>query len=322
MFIRFLKELNNYLLLFRTNKSYSSNKIISDYCNYPSFLYIPRIQHGFHPRIEPWERDLDDKKTPIILLWSKRNRDAWKEVSKTPSCIIGAPFIHYRRRNTINKCADAKGTIAYPAHSTPNSQSVYDIEKYCRMLMNLPSEFSPVTISLHYLDYNTDTKSIFEDHNFKVITSGNPEDERFVERYYKALSKHKYATSNISGSYILYSVEMDIPFFLYGNNINVKRVIVDKTIKGNKVKNTLSPYIIDLFSIPGDRISDGDKITITNEQKEFVMKESGINDCLTPNELKQVLLKTYFLRILPMALVKIIFVPVYIIKKVLKFGRS
>ena len=111
---------------------------------------------------------------------------------------------------------DAKGTVAFPAHSTIYSRAIYDIDEYCNLLKSLPDEFQPVTICLHHSDieeYEMDKE--FEKRGFKTVcASFNQGDKQFYEAFYDILCSHKYATSNEPGSFFLQQRQVFLFLFL------------------------------------------------------------------------------------------------------------
>lgn len=245
---------------------------------------------------------------------------AWANESKKPAFVLGAPFVHYRRLKNLEKASDAMGTIVFPAHSTPNNSSVYDINSYCAKLNSLPEKFKPLTICLHYYDMITETKKTYIQNGFKVVCAGNPKENVFVEHFYSLLRTHKYATSNKIGSYVLYSVELGIPFFLFGNDVKVS-YIRKKDENTQSSKDSIRRFAEDMFSISSTTLNQNN-LEITADQESFVFNEAGINDCLKPNELRRVLLRYYFLRTIPMSIYKLLALPYRIVKWIARAVRN
>lgn len=306
---KLIQRILRYTLLSGDKKTYSSKEIIKEYCGYPTYFSLPQIQHGWYPQIEAWKRDLDGA-TNLFLAWNKRMRNAWVKQSKVPVVITGAPFIHYRRINKINRSSNDRGTIAFPVHSSPNLKAVYNINDYCKKLVELPEEFKPITVCLGHHDMDT-IRYKYEKYGFKIVSAGDPYDKNFVIKFYNLLKVNRYSTSNRIGSYTLYSVEMGIPFFFYGDEINFHHVY-----RKNEKFKFIPPKNITSFANKLFKISDKDiqnaNIGINKAQIDFVISESGIYECLSPHELKHVLLKTYFFKTIPRAVYRIIFSPLII----------
>ena len=293
------KLIENYLDM----EAYGSNLIIKEYCKFPKFLPLPcHIEHGWTPKSDALVTDLEiAQEKKMMLVFSKRRKEAWQKKSKIPALIAGPPFILYRKIHNIQKSADAQGTIAFPGHSTIFLENQYDIANYCQKLKQLPKRYHPITICLFYLDIKSGKDKIFRKYGFKVISVGSKVrgSLNFVRNFYQILSQHHYATSNEIGSYTFYAVEMDTPFFLYGDepitiNTNNEDPNISKTAK-------ISDYII---GKKANIIFDtGPSKCITNEQIEFVNYELGINDLIPPEEMKKQLQKNmttrYWLKLIP-----------------------
>ena len=133
---------------------YGANLIVRKYSNFPQWLPLPcHLEHGWTAMDESLISDLEVDKG-LMLVYSQRRYDSWKKVSKIPVEIIGSPFVQYRRLEKIKVDLDAKGTIVFPSHSTNELDVEFDIDKFCRQLDDLPKDFQPVTICLHFIDLN------------------------------------------------------------------------------------------------------------------------------------------------------------------------
>ena len=319
--IKLVKRISKYTLLFKQKCTYSSNEIIKDYCGYPTSLRLPQIQHGWYLGIDPWERDLKGA-THLFLAWSKRMQKAWTKHSKVPTVVIGAPFIHYRRMNKIVRSSSTRGTIAFPVHSSFNFKAVYNIDEYCKKIQGLSEEYKPVTICLGYHDILSPIRFQYEEYGFKVVSAGDPYDKNFVRNFYHLLKVNKYSTSNRFGSYVMYSVEMDIPFFLYADEVSFHYVYKkNEEIKFKPIKS-IKPYANKIFKISELNIHDVKEIRINKAQRDFIISESGIEDCVTPQKLKRILLKTYFFKAIPTAIFRIVFAPFIISIKFIRIQNS
>ena len=244
------------------------------------------IQHGWTPLGSPPQSDLNSRNNSFMLLWSKRMQDAWKKASNTPSAIAGCPFVHYRRSKDIKQASDAQGTLVYPGHSVPGICPEFDIDRYCEQLKSLPAKFQPVTISLHH-DYDILVHGLdkeYEKRGFEVISSNPHLDTPFYEQHYNNLRRFKFTSSNEPGTYMIYAVEMGIPFFIYG----------DLPTRYNPSKNddpNLAVGRSSLADYPHGVIAyqlftQGEMGSITPEQLDYVNSEIGLDDCCSPAELR------------------------------------
>jgi hypothetical protein len=275
---------------FSEARNYGFNIILKEYAQFPRWLPLPcHFEHGWTPLPEALESDIRVKK-PLMLVFSKRRFKDWKRRSKIPAVIMGSPFIHYKNLHKLKRKEDAKGTIAFPSHSTYDLKIHFDIEKFCKALKRLPKDFHPITICLFWIDY-VDKADIYRKFGFKVVTAGPKftNSTNFVKNYYDILSNHRYAVSNEIGSYTFYAVDFGLPFFIAGEaplleneskrDANVAEAsYLDDYLWGNKTMN--------LFRT-------GPVKQISMAQQQFVAKEMGTNDCLSSDKLNKLLWKYY-----------------------------
>jgi len=222
-----------------------------------------------------------------MLVWSRRRLQEWQAESSIPAAIIGAPFVHYRKLMQIEKDITAKGTVAFPAHSTPLIDAVFDIEGYCKQLKSLPIEFHPITICLHAQDLKRKKDVIYRKYGFDIVTAGPTLvlGFEFVQKFYEILRSHKYATSNQVGSYSFYAVEMGIPFFIFGESADLKN-------SGEPLMPSKFNYTDYPMGVLATMMFPGPTQVISKEQKKFVEEELGIHDCLSGRELRELLIES------------------------------
>ena len=266
---------------------YGLHAIIKEYASCPPTLPLYcRYQHGWDPtpKADPYDAQTDK---PLMLVWSSSRLKIWNEESSIPAAIVGAPFVHYRRSRNFEKDINARGTVAFPAHSTSLIDAVFDIDEYCKLLKSLPSEFHPITICLHLHDMERKKDVIYKKHGFNVVTAGPiwVLGFEFVEKFYEILRSHKYATSNQVGSYSFYAVEMGIPFFIFGEPANLEN-------SGEPLMPSKSSYTDYPIGVFATTLFQGPTQVIIEEQKKFVEDELGVHDCLSGVELRELLIES------------------------------
>lgn len=282
--------------------NYGISDIVRKWCNYPKWLpFRFEIHHGWYTAIEPRDTDLRSN-SPIMMVYNKRQKDMWEKRSKKPVFIVAAPFIHFRRMEKIEQNKNACGTIVFPSHSGTKVVPVFNTKKFCNDLKKLPKEFQPITICLHDDDLRRGFDKIYIENGFKVVCAGHRHSAQFAEKFYNILKKHKYSTSNALGSYVLYSVEMGIPFYLYGDNVSYLGP------NGTEKKESIRPHAVALFDV------ELDNVKITDEQKEFVINESGTAHHIDPKKLKVILIKAFVFRSMPATIFRFISLPVKLIE--------
>lgn len=271
---------------YRETRNYGFNFILRQYARFPQWLPLPcHFEHGWTPLTYALPSDLKTDK-PLMLVFNKHRKEAWEKASKIPVEIMGSPFIHYKNLRKITQDKAAKGTVAFPSHSTYDLKIRFNIEDYCNGLRSLPKQFHPITICLFWIDY-IEKADIYRKLGFKVTTAGpkftNSLD--FVANFYEILRRHKYATSNEVGSYTFYAVDFGLPFFIRGEAPLLEN-------EGARDANVSEKTYIDDFVI-GKRAMDifrtGPSEKISALQRQFVRNEMGIDDCLSPQAMNQLL---------------------------------
>lgn len=277
--------------LYWTAEVYSFGKYIRKYAYYPSFfpLYC-YTDHGAGEYFDQIAKHEIESTAPVQFYNSPISTELFKKVSNKPCYTMLSPFVICRRMNKIEQSKNAKGTLAFPSHSTPDIDLVSDIEGYIEELKKLPEEFQPVSVCLHMHDINKGQHKIFMKHGFPVYTAGHALDCRFAERFYDILKNFKYTTSNLIGSYTYYSIEMGIPFSIYGNDPEYYNN-ADANLEKGEYKYKESDGYQSFYKLLG-----GLNKKVTPEQKEFVERNLGIYDGLSRFEMAKVLYLAYFKR--------------------------
>lgn len=276
-------------VLYWTSEIYGFGKHIRDYGFYPMHLplYV-NTDHGISSSEIPAKLELEST-APVQLYHSARRVQEWKKISHKPCYVMFSPFAFYRRKNNIKQSPEAKGTLAYPAHTTSEIDDHSNIELYIEQLKALPDEFQPVSVSLHYHDINKGQHKIFLKHNIPVYTAGNPYDYRFTERFYEIIKNFKYTTSNTVMSCLFYSVEMGIPHFFYGNKpayFNKSDRNLNIGIYDPESQFPVMREIYDLFK--------GPQTTITSQQRRIVERKLGLNDGISRVKMALLLRSLYY----------------------------
>lgn len=261
---------------FFINEVYGLGYWLKDYARYPkSWPLFTYMDHGMvlSDKITPHEIE---NNAPIIFKFSPRLVALYRKESRKPVYNIVNPFVHYRRSRKIKISEAARGTIFFVAHSTSEIDDLTDWEEYINQLKNIPEQFHPIHVCLHPTDMNKGLNEIFEQQGYRVFTAGDLASYRYTINFYDILRNYRYSMSNLLGSYLFYSVEMGIPFSLYGEEPRYFNKSDGNIEKGNyESYRQYSTYkkAKELFSGFHTRISE--------EQAEFVGYEMGIHDTVS-----------------------------------------
>ena len=256
-------------------KSYGLNTIIRKYLFIPNWMpLLAYMEHGWSPLDVPSYTDINAKRYPIMLVFNKRRYNAYKNTKHNfmKILILGMPFVLYRKNKKISKKKDAKGTIAFPGHRTKLMNVEYDINNFCKELKALSPEFQPVTVCLHSEDLQQ--KEIYNNLGFEVVTAGLQVDPGFVDNFYDILSGHNYSVSNSVGSHTFYSIDLNIPFFILGE----EPTIINPLRRDPNAPEISKPTDYKSGREAYNLFNTGPVTYISKEQKEYVDRETGIKD--------------------------------------------
>jgi len=249
-----------------TANIYGFGKWIRRYGYYPPGLplYI-YTDHGAGENFpDPAPHELASG-APVQLYHSHRKVERWRTMSTVPCYTLYSPFVFARRTMGIEPDPQAKGSIYFVAHSTPSIDTDKTAKRYHVELQALPSHYLPVTVCLHIHDMRRGLDKEFEALGYRVVSAGDSLDQAFTERFYRHLARHRYALSDLFGSYGLYATEMGLPFGLYGAEPDFYNKADPNVEAGRYMSYRSMPYyqqVTRLFAgLPGEQP--------TPEQREF-----------------------------------------------------
>lgn len=255
-------------------KLYGHLDILADYLRIPigKIRKVCKWDHGWTPLDKPLVKEITSP-VNIILVWNKRRKQIIESQTNKKAFITGVPFIHWRKQKGLKKLKDAKGSVFFAAHSSQQTKIEYNVADLQGHIQSLPETYRPTAICLYWLDMERGYKQVYEKLGYEVVTAGDPYDAEFADRLYDILCRFEYCSSNSFGTYALYALDLDIPFFLIGEK---PKLINDgdpnASIIRGKQSLEIKERIESLFRY------EGGEITITKNQLDFFLEESGEND--------------------------------------------
>jgi hypothetical protein len=213
---------------------------------------------------------------PLIFKFSSRLVNEFKKASSKPVYCLINPMIYFRKKNGIIRNINASGSLFFPAHSTDFIRDDTNWEKFIGILENVPENFKPIDICLHYWDIKKELDKIFIEKGYKVFSAGDPFKKEFPLNMYNILKNYRFTMSNLLGSYAFYSVEMGIPFSLYGEEPKYRN-----TGDPNVEMGAFTSYKNEITYQRANHLFSGLNKQITSEQKKFVDYELGKVDSIS-----------------------------------------
>lgn len=258
-----------------TAEVYSIGKHLRKYGFYPRSLplYVHTDHGGPIQSDEIFTNDINAK-SPVVLFHSPRYAEHYNKISRRGCHVMYAPFVFYRRSNNIQKASDAKGTLAFAAHSTPLIDDVSDVNKYIDDLLGLPEKFHPISAIIHPVDVHKGLHKPFIARGIPVYTAGHSMDHRFAERLYDIMRNFEFTTANVAMSCLFYSVEMGIPHFLFGN----PPLYINKADKNLAIGEQYNPKEDYPQGMKIAMLFEGLHSEISPQQREIVEFELGLHN--------------------------------------------
>jgi len=267
---------------------YGAGKYLRKYGFYPNFLPIRvYITHGpsqwdfVENRLFPPHHNFNGFFSDRLVLDFRKRSD--KKAFK-----IISPFAYCRRVNNIQQSPDAKGSLFFFAHSTKWIDFETDNNKVLEMINKLPVEFFPISVCMYYDDILKGRHKFFINQGIPVFTAGNWKNPCFIDNFYEILRNFKYSISNSIGSYIYYSVDLNIPFSI----IDAKPKLVENEL--------IKDYLRDEYFLNYQQsqrnysLFKGEFISITQDQKDIATEELGMKDGISRFKFSILLYKSYF----------------------------
>ena len=262
---------------------YGFENIYLDHAKLSRFIpFLPNYDHGWSFEDIPARQSTLKHLSNVHFAWNKRVLYNLKKKTNKKIFLSGAPYLIWKKNNFIKK-ETIKKSLFFPSHSTSKISQDITPNDIHNIIEKLDSFLKPVDICLHWIDYLKD-KEIYQNYGYKVVTAGNIFSDEFLPNFYDILKNYEFTLSNKLGTYILYSIDMDIPFSLVGKEPEYFNHSNDR----NKPRNyKVSDYefgrkVINAFK--------GINYKIKSDQKDLVKIESGNESIIKPKYLKKIIL--------------------------------
>lgn len=277
---------------------YGNKKILYDYVGLPAYWPASvHLQHGANTIYRNGKPDhlAMTTKYPTLFLSNKKQAEVCKQFIEKPIHVIGSLFPYYRKMNKIERSKDAKGTLAFPTHSTKDISAEVNWKGYAEELKALPEQYHPICVSLYFIDVLKGAHKYFEEAGLDVCTNGHIADDQFVERFYENMHRHQYTTGNEIGSFMYYAIEMEIPFFTYGSRAAYKNFGANKDAPDSKYtiskKHGYEKHEQARAIFYYDQL---DHVEIRQEQRDFVTNCIGTNDAISKEAIKEIIIQSTY----------------------------
>jgi hypothetical protein len=276
--------------VFWSSEIYGINKSFRQYGFYPACLplYV-WCDHGVYTG-GYIDHDYNTEASYMFVSSRPAQMD-YKQHSKVPCYVSGAPLINYRRLNNINQVKNPRGTLIFPAHSCQMLVNLFSREELIEKIKALPEKFYPVCIMLHMWDIKRGDHKIYINAGIPVYTAGNNCDYHYGDRFYEVLRNFKYSMTNCTGSFLFYCIEMGIPCSMISER---SKTLQTENAYDIKEGDVYDPHLSPVSEKANDLLRKSPPDQITDEMKAFVYEYAGINDRISRLKMAFLLYSAYF----------------------------
>ena len=256
--------------IFSPNNNYGFGYVMKKYAGYPLEEPIyATFPHGMYLHDRVVSKSELDAPLPAHLNFPPFSTPTWKKAAKKKKVIPFASPFHYALK--LFQCEtpveERQGTLFLPLHSTRMVDVKFDTQAIIKELRDLPEEFLPVTVCIHWQDIEYGLDKIFRDAGFDIVCAGHLTDCNYLFRWLHLATRHKMVCHSGIGSALFYSIIADIPFWLTKENSTIH------------LKESFKPFNKDTPKFSKSSLQKQDKLrevfseptgVITEAQREIV----------------------------------------------------
>jgi hypothetical protein len=271
---------------FQPNDFYGHAMILKSYCGLSPEYQLPGIvPHGPNSTDRVWDYEVNHE-LPFFLLSSRYQQALYSTYSAKPSVIIGSPFCYARRLMASDLARiepHARGTVAFPIHSTHHVTTDYDRNTFMEFLGRLPSEFHPIHICVYWRDIQLGRHREYLKAGFECTTAGHMYDPQFHFRLLQILARHKVVITNEIGGASYYAAATGLPVIVHRQEYRISANNKDRLAEASIRPN--SP-IVEMF-LKSSSLSMGQMQAFQRQLAEYAL---GVDHLKAPEELRNLFL--------------------------------
>ena len=263
---------------------YGIENTFLNYCNLPLFTpFIPYYDHGWALDDIQARASTLDNPSNTHFAWNGRVKKNIEAVSNKQVYITSSPFKLFKEMNSVKKNTQKK-SLYFVSHATDKVLTNITPTVIHNFLQTLPNHFKPIDICLHWFDYKNYYK-VYKDYGYDVKSAGPIFSNSFIERFYKIISTYEFCLSNVLGSYVLYCVDLGIPFSRVGP--------VPEYLNIGNDKNVPRKFNVHDFSYAKKILNDFDGLhySILPNQQEIIDNELDYQNRLSKENLRMIIIK-------------------------------
>ena len=198
---------------FHNSTYYGAATIFRRYARLPAAVPLPfGWQHGWTRAKHP-----HDALPDAVENWMWTAARAEEFAAAFPECrfrAAGAPFAYLHKLLGPARPAVPRGSIFFPAHSSPHCNTSFDSAQLIDRIKALPAEFHPVTMSVYFLDIERGRHLPYVAAGFPIVSNGSSlTDPAFYSNFIAHALPRRFALSNAPTSALLYTELLGLESF-------------------------------------------------------------------------------------------------------------
>lgn len=204
------------------NENYGFSTVLRRYSGYPdSDPIYAVIPHGVYLSSDS-EMNGPEAQAPMPAAYTYPEYldRLYRRLTNKHVIPSASPFLYaLELAGEVRVAPERVGTMFFPAHSTMGVRVDAPHELIASMLLELPEEYQPVTVCVHWFDYSQGMHKPYAKRGLRIVSAGHVADQQFLFRLIHLLSTTRFAASNALGSNAFYAMAMGIPYFLLDTEV-------------------------------------------------------------------------------------------------------
>jgi hypothetical protein len=189
---------------------------------YPRFLPLCiSTEHGVCFTSE-YDRAIQKIKFKGLMFFTWNSRTIIENMGAASPKFVGQihPWVIFKEQNDLKIDSERSGTLFFPYHTVPGIRSEGEDDERSVRFLEDEKVIKPVTVCLHWNDFESRRRKYFEDNGFLVTYVGNPNSDDFMMNFFDLVKDKKYAVVEGWSSAVSFLIDLGIPTIMLHREIS------------------------------------------------------------------------------------------------------
>lgn len=276
----------------KSNDWYGNATVLKRYAGLDNdYVIKAAIEHGSSPSRIIFDQDAFCP-YPSIITYSKKRALGVERITRKRMYSIGpyiyyAPYLLSKSENIKEKKRLGRNLLVFPAHSSVDIRSDYNLQIFCNQIAKIAKKFDTVRICLYWKDILHGVDKFYRNRGYECVTAGDIFDPLFLSRLKSIIDSATVTISNSIGTHLGYCILFNKPHFLVEQKI---KAIGDKDAI-NEIKDKVDRQSLSAIKKAFGQYTE----TITKTQKRLISSVWGFDQIKTPGQMKKIFKECEFL---------------------------